>query len=621
MLTSVSSPLRQGAEPTPAAPRPILGVTHSFRGRPWAPRLDAAGEALALAIGQLTGYSDALSRVLAARSVRPETAAAYLEPTVRDLLPDPFVLSDMEPAVRELAETIQRGDTIAIFGDYDVDGAASSALLAEYLIACDVPYLIHIPDRVFEGYGPNVDAVRALKARGARRLVTVDCGTTSHEALTEAAALGLAPIVLDHHQAPEALPPAIVVNPNRLDDLSGLGQLCAAGVVFMVLVALQRTLRRAGFFAARPEPDLLALLDLVALATVADVAPLTGLNRAFVQKGLGVTRQRRRTGLAALFDVAGADGPASPYHLGYLVGPRINAGGRIGDAALGARLLLERDSVAAASLAQRLDVLNAERRAMERAMLDVAEAEALSQVGFADNGAQVGLADDGAAVVVVGGTDWHPGIVGIIAGRLRERFGRPAFAVALNAAGGTGSGRSIPGVDLGRSVRAAVEAGILVKGGGHAMAAGVTLGPGGLAAFRAFIDADLRAASEEARAAEALYVDATLTAAGASAALVRDIERAGPFGAGSPDPVFVFPAHRIVDAAPVGDAHVRLRLAAGDGATLDGIAFRVADEPLGAGLLAARGGTLHVAGTLCVDRYGGRERIQLRVVDAAACRL
>lgn len=608
MLTSVSSPLRQGAEPATAAPRPILGVTESFRGRPWAPRLDAAGEALALAIGQLTGYSDALSRVLAARSVRPEAAGNYLEPTVRDLLPDPFVLSDMEPAVRELVETIQRGETIAIFGDYDVDGAASSALLAEYLTACGVPYLIHIPDRVFEGYGPNVDAVRALKARGARRLVTVDCGTTSHEALTEAAALGLAPIVLDHHQAPETLPPAIVVNPNRLDDLSGLGQLCAAGVVFMVLVALQRTLRRAGFFAARPEPDLLALLDLVALATVADVAPLTGLNRAFVRKGLGVMRQRRRIGLAALFDVAGADGPASPYHLGYLVGPRINAGGRIGDAALGARLLLERDSVTAASLAQRLDVLNAERWAMERAMLDVAEAEALSQVG---------LAEDGAAVIVVGGTDWHPGIVGIIAGRLRERFGRPAFAVALNAAGGTGSGRSIPGVDLGRSVRAAVEAGILVKGGGHAMAAGVTLGEGGLAAFRAFIDADLRAASEEARAAEALCVDATLTAAGASAALVRDIERAGPFGAGSPDPVFVFPAHRIVDAAPVGDAHVRLRLAAGDGATLDAIAFRVADEPLGAGLLAARGGRLHVAGTLCVDRYGGRERIQLRVVDAA----
>lgn len=591
-------------------PRPLLGVAHSLRGRPWLPRLDDAGEARALAIAQLGGHGDILSRVLAARGVAPEMTAAYLEPAVRDLLPDPSVLRDMDQAVTRLADAIATGETVAIFGDYDVDGAASAALLADYLAACGTPHIIHIPDRLFEGYGPNVATVRALAANGAGLLVAVDCGTTSHEAIAEAAALGLDPIVLDHHQAPEALPPALVVNPNRLDDLSGLGQLCAAGVVFAMLVALQRLLRRRGHFgASRPEPDLLRALDLVALATVADVAPLTGLNRAFVVKGLAVMRARGRPGLTALLDVAGADGPATAYHLGYLVGPRINAGGRIGDAALGARLLTLADEAEAVALAGQLDRLNRERQAIEQATLAVAEAEAL---------AQVGLHDEGAAIVVVGAVGWHPGIVGIIAGRLREKFGRPAFAVALGeGGGGTGSGRSVPGVDLGRSVRAAVQAGVLVKGGGHAMAAGVTLGTGGLAAFRRFVEDDLGAAATDARASEALEVDATLTAAGATVALVADLERAGPFGSGSPEPVFALPAHRLVDVAVVGNGHVRLRVEAGDGATLDGIAFRVAEEPLGRALLAGRGARFHLAGTLMLDRYGGRERVRFRLLDAA----
>ena len=534
--------------------RPILGVAHSLGGRPWASRLDAAGEAQALAIAQLGGHGDIVSRVLAARGVAPEAVAAYLDPAVRDLMPDPSVLVDMDRAVARLADAIEAGTTIAIFGDYDVDGAASAALLADYLTACGTPHLIHIPDRLFEGYGPNVEAIRALHADGAGLLVAVDCGTTSHVALEEARALGLDPIVIDHHQAPEILPAAIVVNPNRLDDLSGLGQLCAAGVVFMVLVALQRVLRGRGLFADRAPPDLLAALDLVALATVADVAPLTGLNRAFVKKGLAVMHERQRPGLCALFDVAGADGPPTAYHLGYLVGPRINAGGRIGDAALGARLLTLDDESAATEIAATLDRLNRERRAMELQTLEVAEAEAL---------AQVGLHDDGAAIVVVGGEGWHPGIVGIIAGRLREKFGRPAFAVALQGTTGTGSGRSVLGVDLGRSVRAAVAAGVLTKGGGHAMAAGVTLGPAGLVGFRAFIEADLRAAALEARAAEALLVDATLTAAGATPALMAELDKAGPYGSGSPDPVFALPSHRIVDATPVGQGHVRVRLQAG----------------------------------------------------------
>ncbi len=590
--------------------RPLLDVERSLCGRPWRTRLDAHGEAQALAIAQLGGHGNVLSRILAARGVAPDATSAYLDPAVRDLMPDPSSLSDMNAAVERLADAVAAGTRIAIFGDYDVDGAASSALLADYLSACGTPHVIHIPDRLFEGYGPNVQAVRMLAAGGAGLLVSVDCGTTSHAAITEAAALGLAPVILDHHQAPEVLPPALVVNPNRHDDLSGLGQLCAAGVVFMVLVALQRVLRRRGFFGPhRPEPDLLRALDLVALATVADVAPLTGLNRAFVKKGLAVMRARGRPGLVALFDVAGADGPATTYHLGYLVGPRINAGGRIGDAALGARLLTLTDDDEAAAIAAQLDRLNRERQVMEQATLAVAEAEAL---------AQVGLHDEGAAIIAVGGTDWHAGLVGIVAGRLREKFGRPAFAVALGEDGrGTGSGRSMPGVDLGRSVRAAVEAGILVKGGGHAMAAGVTLGPGGLAAFRAFVEADLATAAREARASEALDVDATLTAAGATPALLADLDRAGPFGSGSPEPVFALPAHRLVDVAEVGTGHVRLRVQAGDGATLDGIAFRTAAEPLGRALLAGRGERFHLAGTLTLDRYGGRERVRLRLVDAA----
>jgi single-stranded-DNA-specific exonuclease len=594
-----------------SATRLVLGVAQSLCGRPWTSRLDEAGEARALALAQLGGHGDLLSRILAVRGVSPDAATSYLDPAVRDLMPDPSMLSDMDRAAARLADAVEAGTPVAIFGDYDVDGAASSALLADYLGACGITTMIHIPDRIFEGYGPNVEAIRGLAQRGAGLLVTVDCGTTSHGPLAEAKALGLDPIVLDHHQAPELLPDAMVVNPNRLDDLSGLGQLCAAGVVFMTLVALQRVLKARGFFAARATPDLLATLDLVALATVADVAPLTGLNRAFVKKGLAVMRARGRPGLRALFDVAGADGPASAYHLGYLVGPRINAGGRIGDAALGARLLTLQDEDEATAIATTLDKLNRERQAMEATALEVAEAEALLQVG---------LHDDGASIVVVAGEGWHPGIVGIIAGRLREKFGRPAFAIALHAGGGTGSGRSILGVDLGRSVRAAVEAGVLVKGGGHAMAAGITLGPAGVDAFRTFIEADLRAATQDSRAGESLQIDASLTAAGATTALVADLDRAGPYGSGNAEPIFAFPSHRLVDVARVGTNHVRLRIQSGDGSTLDGIAFRIADEPLGKALLASRGERMHVAGTLAVDRYGGRERVQLRLLDAAPAR-
>ena len=589
--------------------RLFLDVQSSFLGRAWRDRLDLEAQGHAQAMVQLYGHSDMLARVLAGRGVAPDEAAHFLEPTLRSLMPDPDVLSDMEPALARLVRAIETKETVAIFGDYDVDGACSSALVASYLEDCGVPYIIHIPDRIFEGYGPNVEAIRALAERGATLLVTVDCGTVSFEPFEAAKKAGMDVVVIDHHQAPEVLPQVVaLVNPNRQDDLSGLGHLCATGVAFMVLVGLNRALRRKAYWSsARAEPDLMARLDLVALATVADVVPLKGLNRAFVMRGLVVMRARARPGLRALFDAAGAAGPPSSYHLGYLIGPRINAGGRIGDAALGAKLLLMQDEVEAAQIAAELDRLNRERQTIEVAAVEEATAEALASLGAQDHGAAVVTAQEG----------WHPGVVGLIAARLKERFKRPAFAIAMMGKVGTGSGRSIPGVDLGRVVRAAVEAGLLVKGGGHAMAAGITVERERLGDFRAFLEEKLTSAVEAARAGEALMVDAALTAAGARPELVEEMERAGPFGSGNPDPVFVFPAHRIVDASEVGTGHLRVRAKAGDGAFINAIAFRQAHEPLGRAIMAARGEPLHLAGTLAIDRWGGGERVQLRLLDAA----
>jgi single-stranded-DNA-specific exonuclease len=463
---------------------------------------------------------------------------------------------------------------------------------------------------VFEGYGPNVEAIRALAGRGARLLITVDCGTTSIEALAEAQRLGLDTIVIDHHQADAQLPPAVaVVNPNRLDDLSGLGYLAAAGVTFLVLVAVNRALRERGFWTpARPEPDLLALLDLVALGTVADVSRLEGLNRAFVAKGLLAMRRRERVGLTALMDVARLSGPPEPWHLGFLLGPRINAGGRIGRADLGARLLLTEDPSEAAAIAADLDRLNRERQAIEQATLAAAEAEAMAALGIEERG----------AVVVTAAAGWHPGVVGLVAARLKERFGRPAFAIALEPGGtGTGSGRSIHGVDLGRAVRRAVADKLIVKGGGHAMAAGVTLRHERLAEFRAFLEAELASAVEAARRDRALLIDGAVSAAAAGPELFAMIARAGPYGAGNPEPVFALPSHIVAYAEEVGQAHVRARLKSGDGTTLSAIAFRAAGQPLGHALLKSRGRAVHAAGTLVLDRWQGEERAQLRLIDLA----
>jgi single-stranded-DNA-specific exonuclease len=586
----------------------FLDVQSSALGRPWRPRLDAAGELSALAIAQIGGQDELIARVLAGRGVKPEAVERYLDPSLRDLMPDPFCMSDMEAATDRLKRAVEGGERIAIFGDYDVDGACSAALMSEYLAACGVETIVHIPDRVTEGYGPNDEAIRGFAAKGATLVVTVDCGAVSCGPFELAGRLGLDVIVLDHHQAPERLPKALaLVDPNRQDDLSGLGYLAGAGVVFMALVALNRALREAGFFKGRTAPDLIAALDLVALATVADVVPLTGLNRAFVVKGLAVMRQRRRPGLAALFDIAGAGGPPRPYHLGFLVGPRINAGGRIGDAALGVRLLTAADDLEARAIAAELDRLNRARQEIEIAALAEAEAQALLALGLDERG----------AAVVVAGENWPPGVVGLIAARLKERFERPAFALTLIGGQASGSGRSIAGVDLGRAVRAAVEAGVAIKGGGHAMAAGVTLAKERLGDWRAFLEERLGEAVTQARAETGLMVDAALTASAATPELARRLEAAGPYGSDVPEPMFALPRHRLAEVMPVGADHLRLRAVAGDGQAVEAMAFRAAGKKLGDALRRLKGAPVHLAGALAVNRYGGREKAQLRVVDVA----
>jgi single-stranded-DNA-specific exonuclease len=610
MPLATPSAMPAAASAPRASSRLFLGVERSVCGRAWRDRLDERGVALALSIAQRHDVPELLARILAGRNVAPDEVPDFLDPTVKALMPDPFVLTDMQAAAARLADAIMRGESVAIFGDYDVDGATSSALLARYLRHCGLAPLIHIPDRVFEGYGPNADAVRALRERGASLLVTVDCGTTSIEALAEAKRIGFDTVVIDHHQCGDALPDALaLVNPNRPDDLSDLGHLAAVGLVFLVIVAVNRELRARGFFSGeRSEPDLLSALDLVALGTVADVVPLRGLNRAFVAKGLIAMRRRDNVGLTALMDAARLDGPPEPFHLGFLLGPRINAGGRIGRADLGASLLLEEDPTEAARIAAELDRLNRERQAMEQQMLVDAEAEALAALGLEETG----------AVVVTAARGWHPGIVGLIAARLKERFGRPAFAVALDPAGiGTGSGRSIAGVDLGRAVRGALGEGLLLKGGGHAMAAGVTLRKDALSAFRAFMEERLREDVAAARRDDALAIDGAISAAAANLDLCHAIAQAGPFGAGNAEPVFALPNHQIAFADVVGGKHVRVRLRAGDGAALNAIAFRAADKDLGPALLATRGQAAHLAGTLSVDRWQGAERVQLRILDMA----
>jgi single-stranded-DNA-specific exonuclease len=591
-----------------AAGASVLNVERSARGNRWVERLDPARAKIAIAIAQVHALPELLGRVLAARGAEIATVSRYLDPSLRTLLPDPVALRDMERAAERFAKAVRAGEPIALFGDYDVDGAASVALVARYLRAHGRGAVTYIPDRLSEGYGPSEEALRALAQEGARLILTLDCGTTAASSIDAANQAGAEVIVIDHHQADEALPPALaVLNPNRHDDLSQQGHLAAAGVVFLFLVATTRTLRREGFYCERAEPDLLGLLDLVALATVCDVVPLKDLNRAFVAKGLKVLRLRHNAGLRALADVARIDAAPNPYALGFILGPRINAGGRVGASGLGAKLLATDDDIEARAIAERLELMNAERKAIEERMLDDALARAEA------------TASPSSPLLFLAAEGWHKGLLGLIASRIAERFHRPAFIAALEPDGtATGSARSIASVDLGTVVRDAVHQGLLVKGGGHSMAAGFKLERERQEALVAFLHDRLAAPVLNAAALRQLYLDGALLARGANLELIDLIDRAGPYGPGHPEPRFVFPAHRLSRVRPIKDAHIRCTLQSADGGRLEACAFRIAGTELEELLLRSEGQALHVAGHLHRASWQGRESVELVIEDAAS---
>lgn len=604
-------PREQTAAAPAGPPAPaFLGVEHSLTGRRWQAR--GGDDRLALAFAQRLGLPELVGRLLAARDVALEDAESHLAPSLRAMLPDPSTVLDMDRAVARLVRAVRDGERIAVFGDYDVDGATSAALLHRFLSAVGAPPRLYIPDRMREGYGPNAAALRALREEGARVVITVDCGTTAFAALQAAADCGLETVVVDHHVAEPALPTAVaVINPNRLDECGANRQLAAVGVTFLLVVALNRALRASGWYAAsgRAEPDLRRWLDLVALGTVADVVPLTGLNRALVARGIKVMAQRGNAGLAALADVARMAEAPGAYHLGFLLGPRVNAGGRVGTPDLGVRLLTTDEPAEAAALAAQLDALNGERQRIEAEV----QAAAIAQIeGRRSNG--------GESMVLVAGRGWHPGVIGIVAGRLRERYNLPACVVTLDAAGmGKGSGRSVPGIDLGGAVLAARQAGLLVDGGGHSMAAGFTVREASLEALGAFLSERIGAAMGEVGAVPRLRLDGALTTAAATPELVTTVSCLGPFGQGNAEPRFAIADARITWARQAGDSHVAFRVTDASGATLKAIAFRCLDNPLGAALLGAPGTGMrfHLAGHLRLDTWNGETRTQLHLNDAA----
>lgn len=587
------------------APTAVLGVEQSLGERRWQSRGDG-DERLGLALAQRFGLPEIVGRLMAARGVTPEAADAFLAPSLKTALPDPSHLKDMDAAVDRIVAAILGDQPVAVFGDYDVDGATSSALLQRYFAAIGVPLRIYVPDRMKEGYGPNAEALIRLHAEGIRLVITVDCGITAHEPLSAAQDRGLDVVVLDHHVAEPKLPAAVaVVNPNRLDDDSPHKTLAAVGVTFLLLVALNRALRQRGHFADRTEPSLMSLLDLVALGTVCDVVPLVGLNRVLVTQGLKVMARRQNVGLTALADVARMNSAPGTYHAGFLLGPRVNAGGRVGQADMGARLLTTEDPVVARSLAEQLDAFNKERKDIEQMVLDAALVAAEEQAAL------------GASIILVAGQGWHPGVIGIVASRIVERFNRPACVVGVTDGIGKGSGRSIAGVDLGAAVIAARQAGLLSNGGGHKMAAGFTVPEDQIDALRGYLAERLAESVSVASAVRSMTIDGVLTASGATRELQQQIDQVGPFGAGNPEPRFVLANCRIAKADIVGGAHVRCYLADAQGGRLKGIAFRAAGEPLGDALLNAGGGALHLAGKLRADDWQGREGVQFQIDDGA----
>lgn len=581
-----------------------MEIERSILGRAW--RLRPCDEAQALAISQRHGLPELVGRVLAGRGVGPGEAEAFLNPRLRDWLPDPSHLLDLDRAVARLADAVVAGERVGIVGDYDVDGATATALVARYLRELGAEPAFEIPDRLREGYGPNARVLAALAAAGCRLVLTLDTGTTAFEPLAQAGAQGLEVIVVDHHAAEERLPPALaVVNPNRVDQVSPLKHLAAVGVAFVVLVALARELRGRGFFASRPEPALLGRLDLVALGTVCDVVPLTGLNRAFVHQGLKIARGGGLPGLVALARAAGLAAVTDARHLGYVLGPRINAGGRIGRSDLGARLLTSEAEAEALALAQELHALNAERQAAERALVDAASRAVEPQLAA------------GLPVLLAAGAGWNPGIVGIVASRLVERHHRPVVVAGVAEGLAKGSARSVRGFDLGAAVIAARRAGLLLQGGGHGMAAGMTLAEEGLEAFHRFLlDRFAAEAGDGVPGPEPLELDGALTVAAARPDLAAQVELIGPYGAGNAEPRFCLQDARVVQARLVGEAHVSCVLAGAAGGRVKGIAFRAAGTPLGQALLAG-GPPLRVAGRVKRESWQGQEQACFEIEDAA----
>lgn len=584
----------------------FLGVTRSLGGRLWRQRGADADLTRRLQLNH--GLSELLARALASRGVTAESAADFLNPTLKALFPDPSSFADMDRAAEILVDALEASRRVVVFADYDVDGASSAALIVRWFRAMGLELSIYVPDRIVEGYGPSPAAFRRLKAEGAELVITVDCGAAAHDALACAAEIDLPVVVIDHHlMRPGEIPRvAALVNPNRPDCGSGQGHLAAAGVSFVLLAALSREARRRGLFKGA-EPDLRSWLDLAAMGAVCDVTQLTGFNRALTAQGLKVMSGWANPGLKALMDVAKGQGPASVFHVGFLLGPRINAGGRIGRSDLGARLLSTDDPAEAAVLAEELDALNASRKEVEKEVQEAAVRHIERESNQAD-----------APCLVVAEDGWHPGVIGIVAGRLRERYRKPVIVIGIDRAAdvGKGSGRSQPGVNLGRAVQAAYEEGLLLAGGGHAMAAGLSVRPDTIPELRAFLCERMAAEAEIAAADDALEIDALVTARGADRSLWTDFQRLAPFGPGNPEPTFAAADMRVERPMALKGGHVRCTLTDGSGGRLKAVAWRVEDTEAGRRLLQ-EGGAVHVAGRLKPDDWQGREGVELEIEDVA----
>ena len=597
---------------TPHLEKPaFLDVEKSVKGQRWVARLE--DQRLAQTIAEKNELPEILGRVMAARGVTSDEAEAFLNPTLRSLMPQPSAFMDMEKGAARLAEAITKKEVIGIISDYDVDGVSSAAIMVRFLASVGHEANVYIPDRLTEGYGPSEKAVSTLKEQGTQLLLTLDCGVMSYDPLAHAADLGLVTIIVDHHQAGVELPHAYaVINPNRQDDMSGQGHLCAAGVVMILIAAVNKELRTLGHYNEQcPEPNMLQWLELVALATVCDVVPLKGLNRAYVTQGLRIMSRRENIGISALADVGGLKRRPDVYALGFILGPRINAAGRVGHAEEALALLTTNDKGEAYALARNLDDLNRKRQMIELRVVDEAIMQAEAAMGK----------DKRLSIVVVAADGWHPGVVGLAASRLKDRFAIPSLVLAMNTKTGlaTGSGRSIAGVDLGKAVRLASEAGILTKGGGHAMAAGLTVPIEKLGELRQFLDEKLSAEVENLRD-PSLPIDGALTASGATLDLIELLEQAGPYGSAHPSPMFVFPAHKVIYADQAGTDHVRCTLVASDGTKLKAIAFRALNTELGELLLSERNHPIHIAGRLVADEWGAKRVPSLQIEDAALIR-